>query len=108
MFHTARSIIAVTALALVAACSPYQTEVRQGNYVTQEVIDQLEVGMSRNQVRYLLGTPVVQSPFRTDRWDYVYLRKNHPTLPDQSAYLVVWFEGDTVARYEVRDPPPSS
>lgn len=100
-------MVSLAALTLLVACSPYRTEVRQGNYVTQEVIDQLEVGMSRHQVRYLLGTPIVQSPFRTDRWDFVYLRESHPTLPDQTAYLVVWFENDAVARYEVRDPPSS-
>jgi outer membrane protein assembly factor BamE len=93
---------------LLVGCTPHLVEIRQGNYLTQEVIEQLEVGMTRDQVRYLLGTPVVASPFHPTRWDYVYARKRHREA-EEYAYLVVWFdEYDTVERVDVRAEPPSA
>ncbi len=93
---------------LLVACTPHYVEVRQGNYLTQEVIEQLEIGMTRDQVRYLLGTPVVASPFHSDRWDYVYSRKRH-RADDEYAYLVVWFDANnTVERVDVKAEPPSA
>jgi outer membrane protein assembly factor BamE len=50
-------------------------DVQQGNYVSQEMVSQLRQGMSREQVRYLLGTPLVTDIFHADRWDYVYWRE---------------------------------
>ena len=105
MSSTTPLIAAIAATALLTACTPHRVEVRQGNYLTAEVVEQLEVGMSREQVRYLLGTPVVASPFHADRWDYVYSRKRH-RRPDEYASLVVWFDGDVVERVEIKTPPP--
>ncbi|RMG27455.1 MAG: outer membrane protein assembly factor BamE, partial [Gammaproteobacteria bacterium] len=53
----------------------YRIDIQQGNVVTQEQIDQLRPGMTREQVRYLLGTPLVQDTFHPERWDYVYYFK---------------------------------
>lgn len=58
---------------IASGIQPYRVDVRQGNYVDQEMVSQLRKGMSRDQVRFVLGTPLVVDPFRTDRWDYVYL-----------------------------------
>lgn len=80
-----RSPISLTVLTIaivLAGCSfdklasgiqPYRIDVRQGNYIDQEMVSQLKKGMTRDQVRFVLGTPLVVDPFRTDRWDYVYL-----------------------------------
>lgn len=57
---------------LVAACSPYRIDVQQGNVVTQEMLSKLRVDMSRAQVKYVLGTPLVADLFHPDRWDYYY------------------------------------
>lgn len=57
---------------MVSAVNPYRIDVRQGNYVDQEMISQLRRGMTRDQVRFVLGSPLVVDLFRTDRWDYVY------------------------------------
>lgn len=74
------TVFAVTGL--LAGCSfdtltdsiqPYRVDVRQGNYVDQEMVSQLKKGMSRDQVKFVLGTPLLVDLFRTDRWDYVYL-----------------------------------
>jgi outer membrane protein assembly factor BamE len=53
----------------------YRLNISQGNLIEQEDLDQVEVGMTRNQVRFLLGTPMIDDPFRKDRWDYVYFLK---------------------------------
>ncbi|MDR2239461.1 MAG: outer membrane protein assembly factor BamE [Zoogloeaceae bacterium] len=52
--------------------TPYRIDVRQGNYVTQEMVAQLKPGMTREQVRFILGTPLVADIFHSDRWDYIY------------------------------------
>jgi len=75
----------VTALAalLVAGCgvpripgiTPYKPEIQQGNYLSQDLIAQVKPGMTREQVRFLLGTPLLVDIFHNDRWDYVYWRE---------------------------------
>ena len=62
----------VLAALLVSACgplSPYRADVQQGNVVTQDMIAKLQPGMTRSQVRFALGTPLIVDPFRQDRWD---------------------------------------
>ncbi len=69
-------------LPLLAACSggngitsylsPYRIDVRQGNFVTQEMVAQLRPGLTRDQVRFILGSPLVTDIFHADRWDYLY------------------------------------
>ena len=53
----------------------YKIDINQGNYLSQDMVDRLKVGMTQQQVRQILGTPLVESPFRPDRWDYVYWRE---------------------------------
>ncbi len=79
-----KSLIAILCLALgVTACSTvkkvvYRIDVPQGNYLEQEKIDQVKVGMNKEQVQYLLGTPMLTDAFAENRWDYVFiLRKGH-------------------------------
>jgi outer membrane protein assembly factor BamE len=57
---------------LLSGCSAYRIDVRQGNYVDQEMVSQLRKGMTRDQVRFALGSPLVVDMFRENRWDYVY------------------------------------
>lgn len=95
--------------ALLAACSnlsvpaadgivtPYRIDVRQGNYVTQEMVAQLKPGMTREQVRFILGTPLVTDIFHADRWDYVYSFK--PGRGErQLRRFAVFFEDDRLVR----------
>ncbi len=68
------------ALSLVAAFAigcvkVYVPDVQQGNVITQEMVDQLKVGMNRRQVQFILGTPLITDPFHQDRWDYYYSLK---------------------------------
>ena len=53
--------------------TPYRIDIQQGNLLTQEMVAKLKPGMTRAQVRFTLGSPLVVDPFRTDRWDYVYM-----------------------------------
>lgn len=94
------------ALGALVACTPYRVDIKQGSFLTNELVEQVEVGMTREQVRFLLGTPMINDPFRDDRWDYVYYLESR-YLPDRRAYMIVWFDGDAVARVELRDPPQS-
>lgn len=66
-----RTLLALTVLLLCGCGMIYKLPTRQGNVLEQKQLDQLKTGMTREQVRYLLGTPIATSPFRTDRWDYV-------------------------------------
>lgn len=65
-------VLFLTSALLVSGCSAYRIDVRQGNYVDQEMVAQLRKGMTRDQVRFALGSPLVVDMFRENRWDYVY------------------------------------
>ena len=68
-------ILALSLLASLAACSgfaPYRIEIQQGNYISAEMAGQLKPGMSKQQVRFVLGTPLLIDVFHGERWDYVY------------------------------------
>jgi outer membrane protein assembly factor BamE len=85
----------------------YRMDIQQGNYLEGKTVDQLTVGMTRTQVRYLLGTPMVPDIFDKDRWDYLYyFRRGRLHTPDQR-HLIVFFKEDKVARFE-RDNVPES
>ena len=94
----------LTALTL-SACSgtkwgfPYQAPVQQGNWLTSGQVERLEIGMSREQVQYLLGTPTLQDVFHSDRWDYPYYYKPGTGKPEKRLFTV-WFDGDYLERWE--------
>ena len=77
-----RLTLIVILLSLVSGCSylkfpgVYRITIQQGNVITQEMIDQLEPGMTKRQVRFVLGTPLIDDPFANDRWDYYYSYTN--------------------------------
>ncbi|MDO8959557.1 MAG: outer membrane protein assembly factor BamE [Rhodocyclaceae bacterium] len=99
--------ILLLGLPLLTACSntpevtsyltPYRVDVRQGNYVTQDMVARLKPGMNREQVRFALGTPLVADMFHADRWDYVY-RFQPGRGEAQSRRLVVFFEDGKLVR----------
>jgi len=97
---------AIPLLALLAAgCShvplltPHKIDIQQGNVVTQEMVGRLRQGMTRSQVRFTLGTPLVVDPFRADRWDYVYLYARQGVVMEQRRIMVV-FKDDKFERFE--------
>ena len=95
-------------LAELAGCSyvpripgitPYRMEIQQGNYVTQEMVSQLKPGMTKEQVRFVLGTPMVTDIFHSDRWDYVYWRETAKGEREQRK-LTVLFENGVLQRLD--------
>ncbi|MCS7100709.1 MAG: outer membrane protein assembly factor BamE [Burkholderiaceae bacterium] len=89
-----------------AFVQPYRPDVQQGNVVTQEMVEQLQEGMTRDQVRFLLGTPLLTSIFHRDRWDYVYYLQRGKGSERQMRRLTVHFENDRLRRVESDPMPP--
>jgi outer membrane protein assembly factor BamE len=84
------------------AVTPYKVDVVQGNFVSKEQVEALQPGMSRQQIRDILGTPLVTSVFHGDRWEYVFTI-NRPGVESQIRKLTVFFNGDAFARAEGDD-----
>lgn len=81
---------------LLASGCVYQAALSQGNLLDQEDIDQVEVGMTRGQVRFLLGTPMIDDPFHEDRWDYIYFLRIGREKASFKRWISIQFDGDTV------------
>ena len=75
----------------------YQAALSQGNLLDQEDIDQVEVGMTRGQIRFLLGTPMIDDPFHENRWDYVYYLRIGRDKASFKRWISIYFEGENVS-----------
>jgi outer membrane protein assembly factor BamE len=91
----ALAIISLGACTFVGFPGVYKIDVEQGNIVKREDLDQLKPGMSRRQVRFILGTPLVEDTFNQDRWVYLYVKRNGQDVLNESQ-LNVNFEGDSL------------
>lgn len=89
---------------MVGSIAPYKMEVVQGNFVSREQVAALRPGISRMQVRDILGTPLVTSVFHADRWDYVFTIKREG-VQSQVRRLAVFFKGDVLDRFEGDEMP---
>ena len=92
---------------LVSVVTPYRVDVVQGNFVSREQVQALQPGMGRQQVRDILGTPLVTSLFHADRWEYVFTLKR-PGVDAQTRKLTVFFKGDALDRHEGDEMPTES
>ena len=107
-----RAILSAASLTLMlGACSyfpslgVYKLDINQGNYVTQDQVDRLKVGLTRQQVKSALGTPLVTDAFHANRWDYAYeFQRQGKTLEHRQ--FTVYFVDDRVARWEGDEMPP--
>lgn len=88
-------LAAVVFATLLSGCV-YRAAISQGNLIKQDDLDQVEIGMTRNQVRFLLGTPMVDDPFHADRWDYVYYLKIGRQDAGFKRWVSIFFEDDKV------------
>ena len=79
--------------------TPYRVDVIQGNFVSREQVEQLRSGLTREQVKSVLGTPLLASLFHNDRWDYVFTMQRQG-VPNQSYKYTVFFTGDQLVRFE--------
>jgi len=108
--HRLRVGLAVASVVFLAACSnekwgfPFRHSVQQGNWITQEQVATLTTGMTREQVRFVLGSPTLTSALHADRWDYPYYYLPGTGVP-QKRRFTVWFEGDHLARWSGDEQP---
>ena len=93
---------------LLAAGCLYHMPIQQGNYLDPGQVEQLQVGMTRPQVRFLLGTPMVPNGFDQDRWDYYYYVKVGRSWEPQTKRLSVWFKDDKVDHVDRSDLPAAA
>ena len=77
----------------------HKIDIQQGNYVKQEDLDKLKPGMTRNQVKFVLGTPLLRDGFHNNRWDYMYYLKPGKSDLKQSR-IVLYFEGDVLSKID--------
>jgi outer membrane protein assembly factor BamE len=84
----------------------YKIDINQGNYLSQDMVDKLKPGMTRQQVRTILGTPLVTSVFRDNRWDYIYEFTRQGAMRERRAFTV-YFEDDKLARWDGDKMPES-
>ncbi len=96
-----RLFLMLTGMLLLSACV-YELDVQQGNKLEPADVEKVEVGMTRSQVRFLLGTPVINDVFRDDRWDYLYYFRPGRSDKAERRWLIVWFD-DNVVREVQRD-----
>lgn len=99
------TLIALASPFVLSACSyvkfpgVYRVAVQQGNIIDQKKVDQLELGMSKRQVQFVMGSPLLNDIFHEDRWDYIYqLRRGNEVLRDRR--FTLFFENDALVRYE--------
>lgn len=98
-FSPMRILLIAFALASLTACGGigfpgvYRINVEQGNLVTQDMVDQLKPGMTRRQVRFIMGTPLVEDSFNRQRWDYPYVMRRGDEVLRESQ-VTVHFDGD--------------
>ena len=104
-----RALAAIAVLLLVSCGSsgvslpglnPYRIEIQQGNFVSQEMVSQLKLGMSKDQVRFVLGTPLITDSFHADRWDYVFRRQRVNSRELEQRKIAVFFEDSKLKRIE--------
>ena len=116
-FTTLAAVAAAAAVPLLAGCgalgrsdgllgvvTPYRIDIVQGNAITREQAALVRPGMTRLQVREVLGTPLVADPFHAQRWDYLFTLRR-PGSPDQRRHVVVLFEGEAVKSISAPDLP---
>jgi outer membrane protein assembly factor BamE len=88
--------VIVTMLLLASGCV-YQAALSQGNLLEQEDVDQVTLGMTRGQIRFLLGTPMIDDPFHENRWDYVYYLRVGRDKAIFKRWISIYFVNDSVS-----------
>ncbi len=92
-------IVGLSLGALACGCV-YRINIQQGNFLNQSAVDTVKAGMTRSQIRYLLGTPMVADSFNKERWDYIYYLKKGRSRHVDSRRVTVYFEGDKVTKLD--------
>lgn len=94
-------ILALLVALLTAGCGIiYRQPIYQGNLLEASAVEQLQAGMSKQQVLTLLGTPSIEDPFHQERWDYTSTQRLDRLATTRTKNLTLWFEGDALTRWE--------
>lgn len=99
-----KAVILVVSMLVLSGCSVleglvYKMDIPQGNYLEQRDVDKLRIGMSKEQVKFVLGAPVADNPFQSDKWHYIYhLQPGNGDL--KRSEVIIEFEDDRLARLE--------
>jgi outer membrane protein assembly factor BamE len=93
-------LIALAALTACSSIKPYRMEIQQGNFVTQEQVSKLQSGMTKEQVRFILGTPLLTDVFHADRWDYIFRRQRARSDEVEERRLTLFFEDNRLTRVD--------
>jgi outer membrane protein assembly factor BamE len=104
-----RAVVLFVAASVLGACGlfrPYRIEIQQGNYISQDAMQQVKPGMTREQVRAILGTPLINDIFHADRWDYVFMRSAANSTRVENRKATLFFQGDVLKRIEADLMPP--
>jgi outer membrane protein assembly factor BamE len=89
---------------LLGLVTPYRIDIVQGNAVTREQIALIKPGMSRAQVRDILGTPLLTDPFHAERWDYLFTIRRQGAEPQRRS-IVAFFDGDVLRKIDLPQGP---
>lgn len=95
-----RFLLSITLIAMfsisLGGCIVYKQDIQQGNEITQEMVSQLNTGMTKREVTRILGSPLINDPFHNNRWDYYFSLKDGKTGKVSQATATLTFEGDTL------------
>ena len=102
----ARTLMTALSFAIIlGACSVHRIDIQQGNVITQEMLEKLKIGMGKQQVSRLLGTPLIEDPFHKGRWDYIYKFVAGDTGEKQSSHITLFFDGENLTKIDIREAP---
>jgi len=100
-----RLLLIIIASFIIAGCTfpnvvaPYKLDIPQGNVITEDIVAKLKLGMTRSQVRFVLGSPLLVDPFHNNRWDYVYTDAQNSKIVQKKTFTV-FFEQDKLTHFE--------
>jgi outer membrane protein assembly factor BamE len=98
-------LLSLAAISAATTGCVYRMNIQQGNFLEARTVNQLQPGMTRSQVRYLLGTPMVPDAFDKERWDYLYYFKKGRLRKPEERHLIVYFKEDKVDKFERNNVP---
>ncbi|MDH3326881.1 MAG: outer membrane protein assembly factor BamE [Gammaproteobacteria bacterium] len=96
-----KTMIFLLFVALISTngCTVHRLDIQQGNIIKDEMVDQLKIGSSKRQVRFVMGSPLLTDPFHADRWDYVFTEQPGDKREiTEYRHLSVYFEGDKLVK----------
>jgi outer membrane protein assembly factor BamE len=95
------TLVLIACSLLLSACiKPYRPDIQQGNIINNSNLREIRYGMSKQEVLFILGTPMVIDPFNEQRWDYFYSKRNHRSNQTTQRLITALFDGDRLVKLE--------